>query len=72
MKEIFKELIVNFHNSTLPTPSPRDLELPKLPKNVLKAHVFIGMRRSGKTWAMYQIMQDLFGPRNRIFKNALS
>ncbi len=59
MKEIFKELIVNFHNSTLPIPSPRDLELPALPKNVRKAHVFIGMRRSGKTWAMYQIMQDL-------------
>lgn len=59
MKDIFKELITNFHNSTLPTPTRRDITLPTLPKNVRKSQVFIGMRRSGKTWAMYQIMQDL-------------
>jgi len=59
MKEIFKELIVDFHASTLPHPQRRNITLPHLPKNVRKAFVFIGMRRSGKTWALYQIMQDL-------------
>ena len=58
MVNIFKELIASFQAGTLPTPSKRELELPVLPPDVRKAFVFIGMRRSGKTWALYQIMQD--------------
>ena len=42
-----------------PCPQKRDITLPQLPKNVRKALVFIGMRRSGKTWALYQIMHEL-------------
>jgi len=59
MKELFKELIVDFQLSALPLPNRRDISLPNLPENVRKAFVFIGMRRSGKTWALYQIMHDL-------------
>ena len=59
MLSIFREMIVEFHNSEIPTPARRDIILPILPKDVRKAFVFIGMRRSGKTWTLYQIMQDL-------------
>lgn len=59
MKELFKELIADFHAWQLPTLTRRNFDLPKLPKGVRKAFAFIGMRRSGKTWGLYQIMQDL-------------
>lgn len=59
MSVLFKQLITDFHRGSIPEPSPRDLELPDLPPSVRKAFVFIGMRRSGKTWAMYQIMHQL-------------
>ena len=59
MKNLFKQIIVDFHRSTLPKPSRRDIELPKLSRNLRKAFIFVGMRRSGKTWALYQQMQDL-------------
>lgn len=59
MKEIFKQLIVDFHKMQLPQPSCRVFTLPELPPSVRKANVFIGMRRSGKTWALYQQMQLL-------------
>lgn len=59
MKDIFREIIKTFHRSDLPMPNRRDILLPFFPKEVRKAHVFIGMRRSGKTWTLYQIMQDL-------------
>ncbi len=58
-KQVFKELITDFHASHLPHPIKRAIALPILPDNVRKAFVFIGMRRSGKTWTLYQIMQDL-------------
>ena len=57
MKEIFKELIADFHAAKLPQPIERGIQLPELPKDVRKAFVFIGMRRSGKTWTLYQIMR---------------
>ena len=59
MKEAFKQLIIDFHKGQLPKPSYRTLNLPKLPDSIRKANVFIGMRRSGKTWALYQQMQTL-------------
>jgi len=59
MRQIFERLIIDFHASTLPEPSPREIVLPRLPKEVRKAHVFIGMRRSGKTWAMLERVQSL-------------
>ena len=59
MKKIFEQLIIDFHRCKIPEPSPREFTLPDLPKNVRKVNVFIGMRRSGKTWAMYQQMHLL-------------
>lgn len=58
-KEVFKQLILDFHKIRLPDISKRDIELPALPISLRKAFVFLGMRRSGKTWYLYQIMQDL-------------
>jgi predicted AAA+ superfamily ATPase len=59
MKELLKLLIQEFHASELPTPFPRELNLPVFPKNVRKAIVFTGMRRTGKTWMMFQHIRDL-------------
>lgn len=57
-KNIFKTLILDFQSRELPVPTPRALQLPDLGA-LRKAIVFIGMRRSGKTWAMYQQMHEL-------------
>lgn len=59
MKDVFKELIIEFHTEAIPKPIHRDIKLPELPSNVRKAFVYIGMRRSGKTWALYQRMHEL-------------
>lgn len=59
MKNIFKEMISEFQMEPLKTPFQRVVELATLPKQVRKAWVFLGMRRSGKTWSLYQLMHDL-------------
>lgn len=59
MLELFKQIIVEFHQSKLPEPIMREIVWPSLPANVRKARVCIGMRRSGKTWCLYQRMQVL-------------
>ena len=59
MKKVFKEIIREFHASTIPVPTKRDIVLPEYLEQVRKAVVFIGVRRCGKTWTFYQIMQDL-------------
>src|SRR3989338_164138 len=58
MKEILKNIIIEFHRSPIPTLIPRDIRIPLLPKEVRKAFVFIGMRRVGKTYLMYQDMHQ--------------
>lgn len=59
MKNLFKELIATFHTSDIPVPCKRQNCVATLPKNLRKAQVLIGMRRSGKTWSLYQVMHDL-------------
>lgn len=59
MKEILKQIITEFHQEPIPAPYIRRINIPTLPINVRKAFVYIGMRRSGKTWALYQRMHDL-------------
>lgn len=59
MREAIKQIILEFHDSAIPVPSERDIKLPNLPEGVRKAFVYIGMRRSGKTWALYQRMHEL-------------
>lgn len=52
--DLLSFLIADFHSRTLPTVVPRDIHAPMLPG---KATTFIGMRRSGKTYAMFDLMQ---------------
>lgn len=59
MKTIFKELISTFQASDIPIPCRRQISVAVLPEDLRKAQVLIGMRRSGKTWLLYQVMQDL-------------
>ena len=59
MKSTLKQIIIDFHQTPLPKLSNRQVELPQLPATLRKALVFTGMRRSGKTWFLYQIMNAL-------------
>lgn len=58
MKDIIRDIIIEFHHSDLPPLIPRDIVIPQLPEDVRKALVFIGMRRVGKTYLMYQDMRS--------------
>ena len=59
MKNLFKELIASFHNSEIPIPCKRQSSVPILTEKLRKAYVLIGVRRSGKTWSLYQLMHEL-------------
>ena len=60
MKELFKQLIVDFHKREIPVPMQRDIPSFNLPDKLHKAFTLIGMRRSGKTWTLFQKMRQLF------------
>ena len=53
MDTLLEQLIVDFHERPLPTPTHRDVELPALSG---KIDAVIGMRRTGKTWFLFQAM----------------
>jgi uncharacterized protein len=53
--EVIDRLIADFQERELPRVTRRDLSLPGLPG---KADVVVGMRRSGKTWFVYQQIAD--------------
>jgi hypothetical protein len=55
LSELIDRLIADFQERDLPRVTRRDVSLPGLPG---KADVVIGMRRSGKTWFLYQQIQD--------------
>ncbi|MCP5506493.1 MAG: ATP-binding protein [Chlamydiales bacterium] len=59
MKNIIEELLAEQYQSELPDLFRRPISIPSLPKNIRKALVFIGMRRVGKTFLMYQHMEEL-------------
>lgn len=60
MKNLLKQLITDFHSEPIPELTVhRTIKWPSFSKNIRKAHVFIGMRRSGKTYLMYQHMHQL-------------
>jgi len=59
MKNIIKNIILEFHKDPLPSLFKREIKIPKLSRNVKKANVFIGMRRVGKTYLMYEHMQEI-------------
>ncbi len=50
-----ERLLADFEERVLPPVTPRRLELPALPG---KADVVVGMRRSGKTWYVFQQIAD--------------
>jgi predicted AAA+ superfamily ATPase len=54
MNTLLEQLIVDFHERPLPTPTHREVELPALSG---KIDAVIGMRRTGKTWFLFQAMQ---------------
>ena len=61
--ELIDALIADFQERDLPPVTPRDLALPELPG---KADVVVGMRRSGKTYFLYQQLgQRLAGGTDR-------
>ncbi|HEY0991751.1 MAG TPA: ATP-binding protein [Kofleriaceae bacterium] len=53
---LLDELIANAHVQSLPPLTPRRVKLPWLPR---KVDAIVGMRRSGKTWLMFQRMREL-------------
>jgi len=82
-KEIFKVLIKEFHEGTPPHFINRDLRLPDWCLEVsregrpaslpARAVIILGPRRAGKTYYLYQLMENLCGrsespmPRTRVF-----
>ena len=56
METILEQLIADFHERNLPPFTPRHIRLPLLPN---KADTVIGMRRSGKTYFVYQTISEL-------------
>ncbi|OGT65306.1 MAG: hypothetical protein A3J38_10625 [Gammaproteobacteria bacterium RIFCSPHIGHO2_12_FULL_45_9] len=59
MKDVFKQLLLEFTEFDIPAGVRREVVIPELPPHVRKAITFIGMRRSGKTWVLYQNIRDL-------------
>ncbi len=49
-------LIAEFQESTLPALTPRDIDLPLVPR---KANVILGVRRAGKTFVLFQEVRRL-------------
>lgn len=54
MNTLFEQLIVDFHERPLPNLTRREVTLPALSG---KIDAVIGMRRTGKTWFLFQTMQ---------------
>lgn len=60
MLRLIRQIIIDFHKNPIPTVAvKRAVTIPEFKDSLRKADVFIGMRRSGKTYLMYQHMHDL-------------
>jgi predicted AAA+ superfamily ATPase len=69
MKETFKKLIINFQERTFGKIVPRDYEIPTTTKKIIS---LIGVRRSGKTYILFSLIEQLrqsIDPRNIIYIN---
>lgn len=56
LKITLSELFADFYENGLPAMTPRQTEIPEVPHN---ATVILGMRRSGKTFLLFQRMNEL-------------
>lgn len=56
MNTRIEQIIGDFQERTLPQPTPRESDLPMLPG---KIDTLIGMRRTGKSWRLFQAMNVL-------------
>ena len=56
MEKIIEQLVADFHERDLPAFTRRHIRLPWLSN---KIDTVIGMRRSGKTWFLFQVISDL-------------
>lgn len=54
MKKVIRSILLEFQERDIPKPICREIFFPALSKDVRKAWVLMGMRRSGKTWLAYQ------------------
>ncbi len=59
MKNVVKQLITDFQEQEIPKPTQREIAPLEMPRGMRKAFVLTGMRRSGKTWTLFQHMQHL-------------
>ncbi len=56
IRDLADQVVADFQDRELPQPTARRVGLPSLPG---KADAVVGMRRSGKTWLLYQHLRDL-------------
>ena len=69
MKEIFKKLIINFQERQFSRIVPRDYDVPLNTKKIVS---LIGVRRSGKTYILFSLIEKLrksIDPKNIIYIN---
>ena len=66
MEKIIEQLIADFHERDLPVLTRRHIRLPWLSN---KIDTIIGMRRSGKTWFLFQVISDLLS--NKVPKESI-
>jgi len=69
MRETFKKLIINFQERTFGNIVPRDYEIPTSTKKIVS---LIGVRRSGKTYILFSLIEKLrqtIDPQNIIYIN---
>lgn len=60
-KEILKEIITGFHNSTLPAIKPRQIQIPLKTDKIIS---IIGVRRSGKTYLLFETIKRVLAEKN--------
>jgi predicted AAA+ superfamily ATPase len=64
--QLLRAILTDIEARDLPSPTPRDVDLPALPG---KADAVVGMRRAGKSWLLLRRIRDLLeagNPRSRI------
>ncbi|MCD6227113.1 ATP-binding protein [Candidatus Micrarchaeota archaeon] len=57
LKRFIKEIIMEFHDTGIPDFYKRDVKIPKF-KKINKIITVVGPRRAGKTYLLYQIMNE--------------